>query len=223
MRLLKGKLSNSVDKYGVAKVLVNTAVIFILLISKSVSADTKGPVILMLGDSLTAGYGLAQKDNIPNLLETRLKSYYPNVRVVNGGVSGDTSAGGLSRFDWLTQSKVDIIVIELGANDGLRGLEPRSTFKNLDEILNRARLAGLKVLFTGMKAPPNFGDAYGTEFNNIFPVLAEKHNVMFYPFFLEGVVANKDLNQADGIHPNEIGVNVIVENLLPFILRLAIQ
>jgi acyl-CoA thioesterase I len=175
--------------------------------------------ILALGDSLTAGYGLPAEDGFTARLEAALKAAGVAVKVINGGVSGDTSAGGLARVDWLMAEKPDLVIVELGANDALRGLEPRETRLNLDKVIGRIRKAGAALLLAGMKAPPNLGRDYGDEFNRIFPELAKQHKVALYPFFLDGVAADPVLNQADGMHPNAKGVSVIVERMVPAVLR----
>ena len=176
-------------------------------------------VIVALGDSLTAGYGVVAKDSFPVRLEAALRDAGVNARVVNVGVSGDTTAGGLARIDWVLASDPDLVVVELGANDGLRGLDPADIEANLDAILARLADHGTPAVLTGMLAPPNLGRAYGEAFNAVFPRLANRHGVVFYPFFLDGVVAQPALNQRDGIHPNPAGVRVIVERFLPYILR----
>ncbi|MDD9876090.1 MAG: arylesterase [Magnetovibrio sp.] len=176
--------------------------------------------ILALGDSLTAGYGLAQPDSFPVRLEKALRDGGLDVRVKNGGVSGDTTAGGRARFAWALAVKPRAVIVELGANDGLRGLDPKETEANLDAIIAEARRQGLPVLLAGMLAPPNLGPEYGAEFNAVFPRLAEKHGTLFYPFFLEGVAAKPELNQTDGIHPNARGVAEIVHRILPMAKKL---
>lgn len=176
-------------------------------------------LILALGDSLTAGYGLAAEDGFTEQLEGRLKAAGVNARVVNGGVSGDTSAGGLARADWLLAEKPELVIVELGANDALRGLEPADTRRNIDALVARLRKTGARVVLAGMMAPPNLGREYAAEFNRIFPEVAKKHNVVLYPFFLDGVAANPAFNQSDGIHPNAKGVSVIVERMLPVLLE----
>lgn len=182
-------------------------------------ADTRHTaVILALGDSLTAGYGLDPQDSFPSQLEAALARRDLAVRVVNGGVSGDTSAGGLARVDWLLGERPDLVIVELGANDGLRGLDPAVTRRNLDQIITRIRDQGAHVLLTGMRAPPNLGREYGAAFFAIFRDLADQHGAAYYPFFLEGVAANPALNQDDGIHPTAEGVAVIVENILPVVI-----
>ena len=182
-------------------------------------ADDTKPVILALGDSLTAGYGLSQEDSFPAQLSRALAAAGQPATVINAGVSGDTSAGGLSRVDWLMADKPDLVLVELGANDGLRALDPEDTRANLSAIIVAARRSNARVLLTGMRALPNLGREYEREFNAIFPELAREHDVAFYPFFLDGVAARLDLNQADGIHPNAEGVAVIVERILPYVRR----
>jgi len=176
--------------------------------------------ILVLGDSLTAGYGLAPEEAFPVKLEQRLKKEGRNVRVLNGGVSGDTSAGGRARLDWALADKSDAVIVELGANDGLRGLEPAQMKDNLDAIIAALKKRNIAVLLAGMRAPPNFGPRYGAEFDAVYPSLAKKHAVPLYPFFLNGVAAEPALNQRDGIHPNRDGVRVIVDRITPYVLRL---
>jgi len=176
--------------------------------------------ILVLGDSLTAGYGLAPEEAFPVKLEQRLKKEGRNVRVLNGGVSGDTSAGGRARLDWALADKSDAVIVELGANDGLRGLEPAQMKDNLDAIIAALKKRNIAVLLAGMRAPPNFGPRYGAEFDAVYPSLAKKHAVPLYPFFLDGVAAEPALNQRDGIHPNRDGVRVIVDRITSYVLRL---
>jgi acyl-CoA thioesterase I len=172
-------------------------------------ASTGAPRIVFLGDSLTAGYGLAKEASVPSLIQQRLReSGYPH-EVVNAGVSGDTSAGGLSRLDWSLEGDVEILVIELGANDGLRGLPVASLKKNLSEIITRAQARGIRVVLTGMEAPPNFGAAYTAEFREVYRQLARELDVIFVPFYLEGVAGIARLNIEDGIHPNAEGSRII--------------
>jgi acyl-CoA thioesterase I len=135
--------------------------------------------------------------------------------MINAGVSGDTTAGGRSRLDWSLAERPDLVILELGGNDGLRGIDPAVTFANLDDILTRLKAQKLRVLLTGMLAPPNLGRSYGDAFNAVFPRLAEKHGVSLYPFFLDGVAAERALNQPDGIHPNPAGVAEIVKRIMP--------
>ena len=176
-------------------------------------------VIAVLGDSLTAGFGLSPEDAFPAQLETRLRRDGLDVRAVNAGVSGDTSAGGRARLDWVLADTPDLVIVELGANDALRGLAPAETEANLDAVLAVLTGRGIAVLLTGMLAPPNFGPDYGREFRAVFPRLADKYAVPFYPFFLDGVAAQPRLNQADGIHPNVEGVAEIVTRIAPYVRR----
>jgi len=217
MRLF-GRLPRSI-RYGLMAALVNLTVVAVA-----------GPVaaaplrIVVLGDSLTAGYGLAGDDAFPVRLQAALQADGIDARVINAGVSGDTSAAGLRRLDWALAAgpdgPPDALIVELGANDGLRGLDPKTTEANLDAILTRGKARGLKILLTGMKAPPNLGRDYAAEFDALFPRLAARHDVALYPFFLDGVAADRTLNQADGIHPNPAGVAVIVGRILPYVKRL---
>jgi acyl-CoA thioesterase-1 len=165
--------------------------------------------IVFLGDSLTAGYGLAREEAVPALIQARLSASGLRYEVVNAGVSGDTSAGGLSRLEWSLDGDVAVLVIELGANDGLRGLPVPQMKRNLAEIITRAKRRGITVILTGMEAPPNYGAAYTNEFRRAYRELAEEHDVVFVPFYLDGVAGNPTLNIADGIHPNAAGSRII--------------
>ena len=195
--------------------------ITILTVSSSFANSTasKSVVILAFGDSLTAGYGLERDDSFPRQLENSLAtSGYP-VTVINSGVSGDTSAGGLARLEWALAGNPQIVLVELGANDALRGLDPAQTYDNLDQILVRLKKAGCRIVFAGMRAPRNLGLDYTFEFDQIYPNLADRHDLYFYPFFLEGVAADPGLNQADGIHPNAEGVRVVVKGIQPLVVK----
>lgn len=192
------------------------AIAFIgIVFAAPANAQKPATTIAVLGDSLTAGYGLPEHDAFPAQLEAALKDRGHDVRVVNAGVSGDTTAGGRSRLDWTLADKPQIVIVELGANDTMRGLDPDQTEANLDDILARALASGAKVLLTGMRAPPNYGRDYQQRFDAIYQRLAEKHGVPLYPFFLEGVAMDPKLNQADGIHPSAAGVAIIVKGILP--------
>lgn len=173
--------------------------------------------ILMLGDSLTAGYGLIKSETLPVRLQAALEKTAPGIRVINGGVSGDTTAGGRARLAWSLAERPDAVIIALGANDGLRGLAPELTYANLNAMIRTAKDAGVRVLLAGMRAPPNLGTEYGSAFDAVFPRLAAEHGVVFYPFLLQGVVARRRFNQDDGIHPNAQGVDIIVGNMLPLV------
>lgn len=173
--------------------------------------------LLVLGDSLTAGYGLAMEEAFPVQLEKSLQRAGYKVTVINAGVSGDTTAGGLARLEWALADAPHLVIVELGGNDALRGLPPEETFANLDAILDRLRDARVHIILTGMQAPRNLGEHYVTVFDLIYPQLAKKHKVSFYPFFLDGVALDPALNQADGIHPNASGVALIVARILPVV------
>jgi acyl-CoA thioesterase I len=205
---------------GAARLAAILALILTAALPRSVAAQAKPLTLLAFGDSLVAGFGLGSRDGFTAKLEAALKAKGINARVVNAGLSGDTSAGGLARLDWALEPKPDFAIVELGANDGLRGLDPAQTRANLDAILTKLKAKGVPVLFAGMYAPPNMGPDYAKPFNALYPELAQKHGVAFYPFFLEGVAADAALNQADGIHPNAKGVDIIVERILPHVLRL---
>jgi acyl-CoA thioesterase-1 len=166
-------------------------------------------VILALGDSITAGLGLAQSQAWPTLLQARLDAAGRKYRVVNAGVSGDTTAAGLARLDWQLSQKPAIVILELGANDGLRGLPVADARKNLGEIVARCRAAGARVLLAGMQVPPNMGPEYTAAFRDMFPALAAEHDVPLIPFILDGVAGDPKLNQGDGIHPTAEGQAIV--------------
>ncbi|SON58070.1 Arylesterase precursor [Hartmannibacter diazotrophicus] len=171
--------------------------------------------ILALGDSLTAGLGLDPEDAFPAKLEVALNARGYNTSIFNAGVSGDTTSGGLARLEWSLGAGADAAIVELGANDAFRGVDPKLVQQNLDTIITTLQQKGVKVLLAGMLSPPNMGEAYASEFNAVFPELARKHGVLFFPFFLKDVAADPALNQGDGIHPTAAGVDVIVANILP--------
>ncbi len=191
-----------------------------LSVNLAAAQAPKPVVIVALGDSLTAGFGIASHEAFPARLEAALKAKGVAAVVINAGLSGDTSAGGLARLDWALEPKPDFAIVELGGNDGLRGLDPAQTRANLDAIVTQLKAKGIGVLLAGMVAPPNMGPDYGKAFNAVFPELAAKHGVPLYGFFLDGVAAQRALNLPDGIHPNAKGVDVIVERILPRVLRL---
>ena len=179
--------------------------------------------VAVLGDSLTAGYGLPEAQAFPARLEAALKARGHQVRLINAGVSGDTSAGGKARLDWTLADKPQIVIVELGANDAMRGMDPAQTEANLDDIIGRAKASGARVLLTGMLAPPNWGRQYQQQFDSLYPRLAQKHGVPLYPFFLDGVAMDHKLNQQDGIHPSAAGVEIIVHKILPAVEALVKQ
>lgn len=202
--------------YGAVPRLVQFAAIFLLLFSAPAHAADR--LVLAFGDSLTAGYGLKPAESYPVRLEAALRGAGIAVKVHNGGVSGETTASGRARLGWQLQglkAKPDLVILELGANDMLRGLDPALARANLDAMLTELRRRRIPVLLTGMLAAPNLGAPYRRRFDAIFPALARKHGVAFYPFFMRGVAGNPRLLQPDGLHPTARGVTVIVRGLLP--------
>lgn len=203
--------------YGALAVLVNAT----LALAPSLSApgDTR---IVVLGYSITAGLGLSPDRAFPALLEDLLRAEGLGLEIANAGASGDTTAGGLARLARVLAHKPDIVIVALGSNDALRGLPPRQALVNLDAIIRALRAEGIAVLLAGAKAPPNFGRDYQAEFDAIFPRLAQAHDVPLYPFILDGVAADRALNQADGIHPNEQGAAIIARGIAPALRSLVI-
>jgi acyl-CoA thioesterase-1 len=193
-----------------------------LVVSLTVSpARAENPIrILALGDSLTSGYGLADRESFPSQLEQALIAAGEKVALINGGVAGDTSAGGLARLDWSLADKPAIVILEFGANDGLRGLDPAATRRNLAAMLTRLTQDGIPTLLVGMKAPRNLGADYVAAFDPIYEDLAKQFQLPLDPFFLDGVAGDPALNQSDGIHPNAAGVAVIVKRIAPEIIAL---
>jgi acyl-CoA thioesterase I len=188
-----------------------------LLVTKTLAAPIR---LLVLGDSLTAGYGLPRADGFQAVLAAALRERGAGVAIVDGAVSGDTSAGGLSRLDWVLADGADAAIVELGANDGLRGLDPKEMERNLTATLDRLAAKHVKVLLTGMYPPSNFGPDYTREFRAVFERLSKRPDILYDSFFLDGVALEPSLIQADGLHPNAQGVARIVERLLPLVLRL---
>jgi acyl-CoA thioesterase-1 len=188
---------------------------FLLVLPVAAAADSRPVRIVALGDSLTAGYGLPADQAFPAKLEAALKAKGFAATVVNAGVSGDTASGGLGRLDWSVPDGTDAVIVELGANDALRGIAPAVTKDALDKILGKLAQRHIPVLLAGMRAPRNMGDDYDKSFDAIYPALASTHAVVFYPFFLDGVAADAKLNQADGLHPNAAGVDAIVDRIMP--------
>lgn len=177
------------------------------------------PRIVFLGDSLTAGLGLEQTQSFPALIGKRLTSEGLNYEIVNAGVSGDTSAGGLRRLEWSLEGDVKVLVLALGANDGLRGLPAAELKKNLASVIEQAKARGVTVLLAGMEAPPNFGDDYTREFRAVYADLAKEYDVRLIPFLLAGVAGNATLNQGDGIHPNVKGAAIVADLVWPELKR----
>lgn len=221
---------NLANGYGRFAAAVNSLLVLFLCFGPGVAlgvrpahaqaAPSATPIrIAFLGDSLAAGYGVKPGEAIPARLQAALKAEGRNVEVLNHGVSGDTTAGGLDRTDWMLADKPDIVIVELGANDALRAIDPATTERNLDAIVTKLKDAKVTVWLAGMLAPRNLGPQYAQSFDGIYRKIADKHGVPLYPFILEGVAQEAALNQADGIHPNPKGVDVVVKNLLPFVTR----
>jgi acyl-CoA thioesterase-1 len=187
-----------------------------LLLARPAFAEAAKPIkMVVLGDSLSAGLGLSGSAAFPARLQKALKAKGIDVDMVNAGVSGDTTSGGRDRLDWSVPEGTEAVILELGANDALRGIDPKVTLTALTEILTRLQARKIAVLLCGMVAPPNYGADYSARFNAIYPDLAKAFQVPLYPFFLEGVATDAKLNQADGLHPTAEGVDTIVKNILP--------
>lgn len=197
--------------------LFSGAMLLLLVTAAPLAAQADDELtIVAFGDSLTAGYMLGPDEGFVEQLARALKEAgHESVKVANAGVSGDTSSGGLARLDWAVGPQADAVILELGANDALRAIDPDLTRKNLTEIVAQLKARGLPILLAGMYAPPNLGSEYGEAFNSIYPDLAEAEGLLFYPFFLEGVAGDRTLNLGDGIHPTAEGISIIVENILP--------
>jgi acyl-CoA thioesterase-1 len=190
----------------------------------SAGAEAAQPVkILAFGTSLTQGLNLPPGTEFTAVMQERLKKAGIDATLVNAGVSGDTSSDGLSRLDWSLADHPDAVIVEMGSNDALRGVDPALTEKNLAAILGKLKAVHMPVLLLGMKAPRNLGPEYAKAFDPIYPKLAKEYGVLLYPFVLDGVVLNPKLNQADGMHPNPAGVKVIVERMLPYVEKLAAE
>lgn len=192
---------------------------------QTASADQPGAqepemkTILFFGNSLTAGYGIDQDDSFSGLVQDKIDSLGLNYRVINGGLSGETTAGGLSRLDWFLEDQPEIFVLELGGNDGLRGIQLSETKSNLEKIIDKVKgkFPGTKIILAGMQIPPNMGQDYTDEFKEIYPVVAQEKDVTLIPFLLEGVAGDPELNLPDGIHPTEEGHKIVYKTVWPFI------
>ena len=196
----------------------------IVPLAPAAAGDAAAPVrIVALGDSLTAGYGLGPGEGFAPRLEAALRAKGIDAVVVDAGVSGDTTAGGLARLDWSVGPDADAVIVELGANDMLRGVDPAATGRNLDAIVARLRARGLPVLVAGMRAAPNLGADYAGAFDALYAAVAERHGARLYPFFLDGVAADPGLNLGDGMHPTAAGVDVIVARILPAVEALVVD
>ena len=209
-----GDLLRSVQRLGLA---------FVALFFLAANVEARTLKLVALGDSLTAGYGLAPGQGFTEQLDRALKAKGWDVEVVNAGVSGDTAEDGLARFDWSVPPDTDALIVELGANDMLRGLKPEVTRDALDKILQRLTARHIIVMLCGMRAAPNLGADYDQAFERIYPELAAKYGVLLYPFFLDGVAGDLKLVQADGMHPTAAGVGIIIGRILPDVLRLVDQ
>jgi acyl-CoA thioesterase I len=204
--------------YGRFAAVVNSLLLVLLL--GSAAHAQGGPVRLaVLGDSLAAGFGVKPEQSFPARLEVELKAQGRNVTVLNQGVSGDTSAGGLDRLDWMLADKPDIVLVELGANDALRGIDPTVTEKNLSSIVEKLKGAGVTVWLAGMLAPRNLGPDYVASFDGLYKRIADKYDLPLYPFILDGVAQDPALNQGDGMHPNPKGAQIVADRLLPFVIK----
>ena len=192
-------------------------IIFFLSFSITI-AYAKSLNVIVLGDSLVAGYGLLKNDGFINQLQNKINSNNIKLNLVNGGVSGETSSGLMNRLEWVLEEKFDGVIVSIGANDALRGINPKLTFQNINNILNYLKKKQIPSMLIGMKAPNNLGKRYVNEFNSIYPNLAKIYKVSFYPFFLKDVVLVPSLNQNDMIHPNKKGVKKIVENIYPYFI-----
>ena len=211
-KFLKAKSTS----YGHWLLLVQAVALAVVLAAASPGA-ARTIRLVVLGDSLTAGLGLPPGKAFPDRLQAALRARGWDVDVLNAGVSGDTAADGLARYDWAVPANADALIVELGANDMLRGLEPEATKKALSAILDKAHAARLPTLIAGMRGAPNLGAEYDRAFDAIYPALAKDHDVALYPFFLDGVAGDPKLYQADGMHPTAAGVDVIVERIAPLV------
>ena len=209
------------ELFGCARCLI----IFVLLIGgvPALQAGVTAPIVMVFGDSLVAGHGLTHDKAFPNILRQGLAAEGFNVEMINAGVSGDTTAAGWARLEWSLVRAPDAVIVILGGNDLLRGLDPNESYTNLSAIITTLKNRGIKVLLAGMQAPRNLGAEYADEFNSIYPRLANEHDVLLYPFFLDGVALMVDLNQADGMHPNLDGVTLISKKIMPAVKELLAQ
>ena len=202
---------------------MNKVLSFLVMVSSllnTINVDSK--TIIFYGDSITAGYGVGTEYAFPKIIQNKLKTNGFEADVVNAGLSGETSAGGLARLDWMLNRKFDVFVLELGANDGLRGFPVAETEKNLQLIIDKVlqKYPDTKIILAGMMVPPNMGQDYASTFENLYPSLARKNNLLLIPFILEGIAGDPKLNQTDGIHPTAKGHKIIANNLYPYFVKL---
>lgn len=196
---------------------------FAIMNAPNAHADDNVVDILVFGDSLVAGYGILAEEAFPNRLEIALRERGHQVRLVNAGVSGDTTGGGVARLGWSLSEDIDAVILELGANDMLQGLSPQQAKKNLAIMIEEIQSRGLPLLLAGMRASPNLGRTYVGAFDSIYPALSEEYGIALYPFFLEGVALVPSLNLPDGLHPNPDGVKVMVRGILPYVEKLLLE
>jgi acyl-CoA thioesterase-1 len=220
MRLHRSRFLTYGEKNGwvqkLAAFWVTIACVLTLTFAPAPAQAADKPVkIVVLGDSLSAGFGLPVQSAFPTKLAAALKAKGIAAEIANAGVSGDTASGGLARLDWSVPDGTDAVILELGANDALRGIDPKVTQTALDGILSKLKARHIAALLAGMLAPPNMGADYGRDFNAIYPALAKSYDAVYYPFFLDGVAADPKLNQGDGMHPNAGGVDAIVARMMP--------
>ena len=197
---------------------LNFTIFFFLSIFVNI-AYSKSLKVVVFGDSLIAGYGLLKEDGFVNQLQNKVNYSKINLKLINSGVSGETSTGLYNRFKWVLEEEYDAVIVSIGANDALRGIDPKTTYKNLENILIHLKKNKIPTMLIGMRAPSNLGKKYVNEFNAIYPTLSKKYNVIFFPFFLKDVALEPTLNQTDMIHPNKKGVVKIIENIFPYFLR----
>lgn len=197
---------------------LNFTIFFFLSILVN-TAYSKTFKVIVFGDSLIAGYGLLKEDGFVNQLQNKINHFKINLKLTNSGVSGETSTGLLNRFKWVLEEEYDAVIISIGANDALRGINPIITYRNIENILIYLKKNKIPTMLIGMKAPSNLGKEYVNEFNAIYPSLSKKYDVFFYPFFLKNVALEPSFNQKDMIHPNKNGVIKIIENIFPYFLR----
>ena len=212
---LNFRMFNGAKQYRRRRALIYLSILSILLLPSHPFAATPQKVILFVGDSITAGYGLEPEQAYPAIIQEKIDAKSWQFKVINAGQSGDTSAGGLNRMNWLLKNRVDVLVLELGGNDGLRGLPVETTRKNLQAIIDRtrAKYPSAKIVLAGMMVPPNMGRDYGQKFSAIFPELAKKNNAVLIPFVLEKVGGVRELNLPDGIHPTAKGHEIVANNV----------
>lgn len=201
------------------QIILKVAALCIALIAFNTSVSVAQKKILFFGDSITAGYGLDEDQAYPALIQEKIDSLEMNHTVVNAGLSGETTAGGARRVDWILQQEIDIFFLGLGGNDGLRGIDPENTKQNLETIIRKVREKddSIKIILAGMEAPPNLGNEYTSRFRQVFHEVADSHNIKFMPFLLEDVAGIPELNQPDGIHPTVEGQQIIADNVWTFL------